>query len=87
MANNEHGGAREGAGRKPKATELEIVSKLSELDEAWMSAMKNGINNGEFNFCKLFADYRYGKPKERVDHTTNGKDIGAIIQIVRPSDA
>lgn len=72
-----HGGIRKGAGRKPKAKEVEFIEKLDNIidsDEA-VTQLKNLINQGNFNAIKLYLEYRYGKPKESVDVTSNGEGI------------
>lgn len=64
-----NGGARPGSGRKPKADELQLIEKLSPLDDIAFKALQAGVENGEFQFIKLFMEYRYGKPKEKVEHS------------------
>ncbi len=65
---NTHGGKRQGAGRKPKAEEQEIIEKLDLLiksDEA-IKILKDLIKDRNFNAIKLYLEYRFGKPKETV---------------------
>lgn len=79
-----HGGKRDGAGRKAKADELELIEKLSPLDDLAFKALKDGVKAGEFQYVKMFMEYRYGKPKEKVDVTTDGEKINAIqVEVVR----
>lgn len=81
IENKSHGGKREGAGRKPKVEEQAIAEKLSPLDEIAFEALKNGVENGEFPFVKLFMEYRFGKPKETVNVSATNKNI-EMIRIV-----
>lgn len=60
------GGARPGAGRKGKAQELKLVERLSPLEESAFQALKEGIENKDYRFIKLYYEYMYGKPIERV---------------------
>lgn len=60
------GGARVGSGRKPKADELLLIETLSPLDSQAFKAISDGIAEGDFNYVKLFMEYRYGKPKQQV---------------------
>ncbi len=73
VSNN--GGKREGAGRKPKADEQQLIEKLSPLDDIGFKALKKGLENQDSWAVKLFLEYRYGKPKQTTDITTNGNDI------------
>jgi len=71
-----NGGAREGAGRPPKSDEQALIESLKEFDDLAKECMKNGIKDGNYAFWNKFMEYRYGKPKERVDVTSNGGSIG-----------
>jgi hypothetical protein len=67
-----NGGARHGAGRPTKAEEQEVVEQLSPLDELFVKGIKKAMQAGESWAFKLFADYRHGKPTQRIEQT--GKD-------------
>jgi len=56
-------GENRNAGRKPKATELAIIEKLSPLDEIALQALEKGVKAGDYNFVKLYFEYRFSKPK------------------------
>lgn len=62
----QNGGARPGAGRKPKADEIALIERLSPMDEIALKALKIGVSSGDFNFIKLFMEYRFGKPKQDI---------------------
>lgn len=76
--NKGHGGRREGAGRKPKEDELKLIERLSPMDDLAISVLEAGIERGDFNFVKLFFEYRFGKAKDKLDVTSNGHTITAI---------
>lgn len=75
------GGARPGAGRKPKAEEIELIEKLSPMDETALEKLREGVSNGDFAFIKLFMEYRFGKPKETVAVKATNTNI-EVIRIV-----
>lgn len=66
-----HGGARKGAGRKSKADEINLIEKLSPLEDAAFNALKAGVEKGDFKYVQLFYNYYAGKPKETKDITIN----------------
>lgn len=66
-----HGGKREGAGRKSKADEINLIEKLSPLEDKAFEALKAGVESGEFKFVQLFYNYYAGKPRETKDITIN----------------
>lgn len=63
------GGARVGGGRPPKATELELIERLSPMEDSALNALKIGVESGDFNFIKLYMEYRFGKPKQDIGLT------------------
>lgn len=78
MANG-HGGKREGSGRKPKDEELKILEKLSPHDDLAIDKLVAGVKKGEFQYIKLFMEYRFGKPKQSIDHTTGNESFNIPI--------
>jgi len=70
-----NGGKREGAGRKPKADEVELIERLSPMDDLALQKLKEGVSSGDFKFIQLFMNYRYGRPKEKKDITSNGESL------------
>lgn len=76
-----NGGARPGAGRKPKADELELIEKLSPLDSVAFEKLKEGVESGSFHFIKLYYEYRYGKPKQLIGLVQEKEDLRQIFKI------
>jgi hypothetical protein len=80
----DNGGKREGAGRKPKADEDKLIQKLSQLDDKAFKCLEDGIKSGNYQYWNKFMEFRYGKPKERVDVTTGGETLNIpIINFVK----
>jgi len=65
------GGKRNNAGRKSKSQEVQLIEKLSPLEDKAFSALKGGIESGDFKYVQLFYHYYAGKPKETKDITLN----------------
>ena len=63
------GGAREGAGRPSKATEVALIEKLTPLEPLALAALEKGLEKGDFKFTQLFYNYYAGKPRETKDVT------------------
>ena len=74
-----NGGIRTGAGRKPKADELNLIEKLSPLEDAAFKALKTGVESGDFKFIQLYYNYYAGKPRETKDITIN-EDVPLFIK-------
>jgi hypothetical protein len=65
-------GEYRGQGRKPKASELELIEKLSPMEAEALHKLAEGVRSGDFQFLKLFFEYRFGKPKQQVEDTGSG---------------
>ena len=70
---NTRGGKREGAGRKSKSEEIELIEKLKTLEEKAYKALEAGIDTGDFKYVQLFYHYYAGKPRETKDITLNSE--------------
>lgn len=62
-----HGGKRQGSGRKAKADEVNLIEKLTPLEDAAYQALKKGVESGDFKYVQLFYNYYAGKPRETKD--------------------
>jgi hypothetical protein len=72
-----HGGKREGSGRKSKAEEYNLVEQLDNIiDPTYViEKMFTHIQGGSEKMLELYMGYRFGKPKQQADITTNGDSI------------
>ena len=73
-----NGGARQGAGRKPKAIEQKLIERLDAIidkDEA-LGKLGELVAKGDIRAVQLYLSYRYGKPKESIDlNSSEGLNI------------
>ena len=72
---NTHGGKRAGAGRKAKAEEQQLIQNLTPMNATALESLRKGLEKKEQWAVKLFFEYFYGKPQQRVDVTTNEESI------------
>ena len=80
------GGARDGAGRKPKAEEQKLIEKLSPLEPKAYQALENAIEDDQSWAVKIFFEYMYGRPKQAVDITSGGEKMQQPIISIDPLD-
>lgn len=76
------GGAREGAGRKPKILEVKLIEQMDAIsvpNQIW-EALLFKCQQGDTAAIKLWLSYRFGLPKQQIDVTTNGQNIAPPIQ-------
>ena len=72
---NTHGGKRAGAGRKAKAEEQKLIENLTPMKPMALESLRKGLEKKEQWAVKLFFEYFYGKPQQRVDVTSNEESI------------
>ena len=65
------GGARAGAGRKPKAEKEKLMESLDAVmnQHDVLEQLARLVQQGDFRAIKLWMEYRYGKPTDHVEHT------------------
>ena len=76
-----HGGYREGAGRKPKADEIQLIETLDRhIDaEKVFDTLEGLVAEGNIRAIQIYMNYRFGKPKETVE--MNIREPRPIIQV------
>lgn len=75
---SKRGGARPGSGRKSKADEIKLIEMMDSIfapEDAWQKLYE--LAQTDIVALKLWMEYRYGKPKQQVDVTTQGESINA----------
>jgi hypothetical protein len=80
MAGN--GGARPGAGRKPKADEIKLIEQMDAIaapEEAW-EALWNLCKVGDASAIKTWLNYRFGMPKQKIDMDIDGQIVTPPIK-------
>ena len=79
-----NGGARKGAGRKSKAAEQKLIENLTPMNSMALKSLEIGLEKKEQWAVKLFFEYFYGKPQQRVDVTTNEESLNMpLINFVK----
>ena len=73
-------GGHKTAGRKSKAEEFKLIDKLDSLinPDFAIEKMFEHMSNGSEKMLELYMGYRFGKPKQQTDITTNGDSITDI---------
>jgi hypothetical protein len=45
------------------------------MDDVAFENLKKGVKSGDFQYIKMFFEYRFGKPKQTIDANVGG-DLG-----------
>ena len=83
MADNK-GGKRAGAGRKSKDEEMRIRDLVSPYVDGAIEKVVNIMINGDKSSdqlaaAKLILEYRFGKPEQKQDITSNGNTVNVPL--------
>ena len=83
------GGARIGAGRKPKIDEISLIESMDAIavpEKLWRALLKKA-EEGDTNAIKTWLQYRYGMPKQVIDQNINiEKPIFNSLDLDVPTD-
>lgn len=72
-----HGGKRPNSGRKPKADEIKLIEQMDAIAapaEVWQK-LYDKCSEGDVAAIKTWLGYRFGMPKQSVDHTSDGQHL------------
>lgn len=64
-------------GRPSKADEIKLIEQMDAIaapEEVWL-ALLGKVRDGDTMAIKTWLAYRYGQPKQQLDHTTKGDKI------------
>jgi hypothetical protein len=64
----QHGGKRQGAGRKPRALELKAAENLRAVleDDFVITKLAEKVEAGDMRAIELWLGYIYGKPNQNI---------------------
>ena len=72
-------GGNKNAGRKSKAAEQNLIEKLTPFEDEALKQLEMSVKAGHSWAIKMYFEYKYGKPKESKDITTNGESINKPV--------
>lgn len=64
-------GVKGRSGRKPQEENIEMIERLTPLDDRAFEELKKGIERGEFKYIQLFFHFRFGKPRQVQEISVN----------------
>ena len=74
-----NGGHKTNGGRKSKAEEQKLIENLTPMSSIALESLQKGLEGKEQWAVKLFFEYFYGKPQQRVDVTTNDESLNVPL--------
>ena len=68
------------AGRKKKADQIKLIEQMDavEIPDTLWRILADKVKEGDTQAIKIWLSYRYGKPKQYTDVTTNGNQVNIL---------
>ena len=68
------------AGRKKKADQIKLIEQMDavEIPDTLWRILADKVKEGDTQAIKIWLEYRYGKPKQSTDVTTNGNQVNIL---------
>jgi hypothetical protein len=68
------------AGRKSKENQLKLIEQMDavEIPDTLWRILADKVKEGDTQAIKIWLSYRYGKPKQFTDVTTNGNQVNIL---------
>jgi len=68
------------AGRKSKENQLKLIEQMDavEIPDTLWRILADKVKEGDTQAIKIWLSYRYGKPKQYTDVTTNGNQVNIL---------
>jgi hypothetical protein len=79
MDGRKNNGGHENSGRKSKAEEQKLIENLTPMNPDALKQLQKAVSKGDQWAIKLFFEYFYGKPQQRLDVTSGDEQINIPI--------
>tara|TARA_B110000902_G_scaffold177531_1_gene201292 strand:+ start:353 stop:622 length:270 start_codon:yes stop_codon:yes gene_type:complete len=70
------------SGRKPNEINIALIQKLTPLDDIAFEMLKKGIEDGKFQYLRLWFLYRFGKAREYKDVNVTSNQETPLFKII-----
>lgn len=78
------GGKREGAGRKRRMEEYEIIEKLQPMAEIAFNVLREKIADGDMKAIQIFMSYFIGLPTQKIESKIEGNLNSVSVEVIKP---
>ena len=79
-----HGGSRQGAGRKRRMEEHEIIDKLSPKSDIAFKVLQDKIKEGDMKAIQIFMSYFIGLPTQKIESKIEGNLNSVSVEVIKP---
>lgn len=79
------GGKREGAGRKSRMTEHEIIERLEPMAETAFRILHEKVAQGDIKALQIYMQYFIGLPTQKIENKIEGQLNQVQVEVVKPN--
>jgi len=84
---SKRGGKREGAGRKRRMEEHEIIERLTPMADIAFKVLKDKVAEGDMKAIQIFMSYFIGLPTQKIENKIEGQLNQVSVEVVKPNHA
>ena len=81
---SKRGGKREGAGRKRRMEEHEIIERLTPMADVAFKVLREKVAEGDMKAIQIFMNYFIGLPTQKVEQKIEGQLNQVSVEVVKP---
>ena len=81
---SKRGGKREGAGRKRRMEEHEIIERLTPMADVAFKVLREKVAEGDMKAIRIFMNYFIGLPTQKVEQKIEGQLNQVSVEVVKP---
>jgi hypothetical protein len=82
---SKRGGAREGAGRKRRMEEHEIIAKLQPFANEAFAVLRKKVLEGDIKALQIYMNYYVGLPTQKIESKIEGQLNQVQIEVIKPN--
>ena len=82
---SKRGGKREGAGRKRRMEEHEIIERLTPMADIAFKVLKEKVAEGDMKAIQIFMSYFIGLPTQKIENKIEGQLNQVSVEVVKPN--
>jgi len=82
---DKRGGKREGAGRKRRMEEHEIIAKLEPMADMAFKVLRDKVMQGDMKAIQIYLQYFIGLPTQKIESKIEGQLNQVQVEVIKPN--
>ena len=82
---DKRGGKREGAGRKRRMEEHEIIARLEPMADVAFKVLRERVEMGDMKAIQIYLQYFIGLPTQKIESKIEGQLNQVQVEVIKPN--